>query len=102
MQTIGPKHPLETKLLRFSFAKDIAAPTTIVSVAAPTVSVIDGTDPTPASFLLGAPLVTTPEVLQRITGGLDGVTYLVECAATDSAGNVHVAQAVVPVRRKLY
>lgn len=102
MQTIGPKHPLETKIVRFNFSRDVAGSTTLSSVAPVSSSVVDGTDPSPQSFILGSATISGAEVLQRITGGLDGVTYLVECVATDSAGNVHVAQAAIAVRRKLY
>ena len=102
MKTLGPKHPLEIKIIRFVFSGDIAGATMLSSVAPVTSSVIDGTDAAPQNIVLGLATISGSEVLQRITGGLDGVTYLLECVATDSAGNVHVAQAVVPVRRKLY
>jgi hypothetical protein len=102
METLGPKHPSEIKTIRFNFARDLGAGINIVSSVPVVATVIDGADPSPGSVVLGGVTLASPSVLQRIQGGVDGASYLLECAATDSAGNVHVAQAVLAVSRKLY
>lgn len=102
MKTLGPKHPLEIKTLRFNFSGEIAGAVTLVSAAPTTATAVDGTDATPGNTVLGLPVIVGQEVLQRITGGVDLTSYLFESAVTDSAGNVHVAQALVAVSRKLY
>jgi hypothetical protein len=101
MNNIGPKHPAETKLVRFSFVKDLEATATI-TVAAVSCTVDSGIDAAPAALLLGLPQIVGQEVLQRVTGGLHGVSYHLECLATDSTGLGHMSQAVMQVLRVLH
>lgn len=101
MNNVGPKHPGETKVVRFSYSKDLEATATLAS-AVVSCSVDSGTDAAAAAVLVGLPQMLGQEVLQRVTGGLDGVSYHLECLATDSTGLVHASQAVMDVRRTLH
>ena len=101
------KDPVETVPFSFNFgpdssgASEIPAGDTITS-AVVTVTVRDGIDPSPASILLlGPDLSQAPYVIQRVTGGVDGVNYLLRCIATTSpSGCVLVREGVLPVHQE--
>lgn len=95
--TLKEKAPTEIVPLTFDFAADIAtaATVTVVSVA---VSVITGTDPTPANILQGAATASGATVTQWITGGVDGVRYKILCTVNASDGQRLVLAAELNVR----
>lgn len=101
MNNVGPKHPAETKLVRFSYSKDLEAAATITS-ATVTCTTDSGTDAVPGNVLVGLPQIVAQEVLQRVTGGIDGVSYHLQCLATDNGGLGHISQAVMEVRLVLH
>lgn len=86
---LGPKDPEEIKVMKFGFARELAG-ASIALVNSVTPSVFKGTDPNPGTVLLGAAVVSGTDVLQRIQGGVSGVSYKFRCKVTDSNGNVHV------------
>ena len=91
------KDPLEIVTISFMFAEHLPPGVTVVS-AVVQASVFTGVDPSPSAILAQAPgLESAPVVLQRVTRGVDGVTYLLTAAATTSTGDVIVLKAVLPV-----
>jgi hypothetical protein len=86
---LGPKDPEEIKVLKFAFARELAgASIALVTSVIPTV--YKGADPNPGAVVLGAPVVSGTDVLQRMQGGLADVAYKWRAKVTDSNGNVHV------------
>ena len=92
---IGPLLVGETVTVSF----DLRRQTTTPSNPAVDISHHSGTaDPTPSAMLVGSPLVDGTEVLQRITGLVDGATYLLTAWADAPDGNRHAArQALLEV-----
>lgn len=100
MRTLWPdKDPAESLLVAtFAYANELQAGESIAS-AAITCTVLSGTDPSPASMLVGSPQISGSNVLQNFSGGVDGVTYTLRCVATMSpTGRVLVRAATLPVR----
>jgi hypothetical protein len=89
---VGPKDPEETKVVRFSFASELETGATLAS-AQMSITAVSGIDYTPAALLLGGPVIVGSDVLQRVQGGLDGVTYQLRVKANDNTGLVHVVSA---------
>ncbi len=86
----------ETDVLTFDYTDRLVDAETIVS-AVTTISVVNGTDPSPSGLLVGTTQVATPYALQKITGGVRNTTYLCYCAATTSTGRVLVNAGLLPV-----
>lgn len=84
--------------MSFDFSQEIAASDSIVS-ALTTVTVDNGTDATPSAMVPDAATVSGKTVLQRVTGGLNGVIYKLRCKALDSSGGVHVIVGRLEVSR---
>lgn len=82
----------ETVTLEFDFSGKAAA------VASPvvTVTVASGTDSSPSAILSGSPAVVGAKVFQRVTGGVNGVVYAIECQANNGA-DVLTIDALLPV-----
>lgn len=92
------KFQAETKVLTFPFLSDLPTGVTISSAV---VTVLDstGTDPTPANVKSGTATVAGYEVKQKVTGGVAGVVYSLNCAATLSDGQVLLQRgslAIIP------
>lgn len=79
-----PKHPDSEESFAFDFTNLLAAGETIDS-ALISVSVVNGTDPSPGSMVGGSPTIVTPKVNIKLVGGIDGVIYCVKCVATTNA-----------------
>lgn len=95
-----PKHPQETKLLRFPFRGDIEKGETIVFTQLLSIVTQAGADASPALVIEGDPIVDNAEldVYLRVRGGLDGCDYFGELLAIDSQTLRHVMQFTLPVR----
>lgn len=96
---IGPIDAAEVKPAYFLFAGELPTGATIAT-ATVAVSLVTGTDANPAGILSGAATIdnATKIVSQKIAAtGRSGNTYKLRCTATDSAGNVHVVAAQLPV-----
>lgn len=101
IRRIDPIEPLdvdEVDVLTFDFASALADGETLTAPSV-TSEVYHGTDAAPSSLLDGSAQITGATVLQRVTGSIAGVTYLMRCAATTSAGRVLVAACLLPVVR---
>lgn len=75
----------ETISQSFDFAAGLALGETI-STKVVTATVYSGTDASPSSVISGSPTSSGTTVTQKLTGGTLGVTYLIVCAITTSAG----------------
>lgn len=97
---LGPKDPEEIKILAFAFARELAG-VAISSVDYCTPTTYRGTDASPGLVALGLGVASGTDVLQRMQGGLHGVTYKWRCKVTDANGNKHVATLLVAVKTEL-
>mgnify|MGYP003353674087 FL=1 len=68
-----------------------------ISSATCTIVVKEGSDSNPTAMLIGTPLISGFKVAQRISGGLDGVTYSIQMTATTSLSNVYTIVGDLPV-----
>jgi ABC-type nitrate/sulfonate/bicarbonate transport system substrate-binding protein len=92
------KDPLETVTLIFEFGPHLNHGATVFSAVA-SVSTFTGIDPNPGAVLLMDPdwLSQAPNVLQRVTGGVEAATYEVVVSATTSDGEILVLKGILPV-----
>lgn len=81
----GGKSLGETKNCVFDFLSLIALGETL-STASVAAVVYSGTDASPSSLISGSATISGSQVTQKITGGVLGVTYLLTCTVTTSAG----------------
>lgn len=89
------KAPSENLLCNIPFSDVLVAtvnPTSdeIIIALVVTISVFSGTDPAPASVLLGPPTtdLTNTFAIFTLTGGVAGVIYVVSVLATGSIGTI--------------
>lgn len=75
----------ETINQAFDFTSRLGVAETI-STKVVTATVYSGTDASPSAIISGSPTSSGAVVTQALTGGVTGVTYLVVCAITTSAG----------------
>lgn len=94
--TFDPRHPAESEPLGFGFAARLATGETVAS-AVFTIEVVEGTDPSASSMLVGSPTTTSTGAFQRVSGGVAGCTYELKCVATTSASNIHEVCATFSV-----
>ena len=87
------KQPAESRLYTMNFAGLLEAGETVTGVT----SVVDA----PAGLtLVGSPTYEPTLAKQRISGGVDGVTYKVSYLVTTSAGNTLESDGFLKVRDK--
>ncbi len=86
----------ENELFTFDYAPILRSGETI-STATCTVQVKDGTDPNPSSIKVGSPAISGTTAVQRISGGVSGVTYRLEMTITTSLTNVYTLVGDLPV-----
>jgi len=96
MSSFSYKLTTENEQFTFDFSNVIASGETISS-ATMVVEVVEGTDSSPSSILVGTPVINGSRVAQRISGGLDQVTYRLELSATTSLTNVYTLVGDLPV-----
>lgn len=92
------KTAAETISVTFPFLSQVPAGETISS-ATVTCAVYSGTDASPSSLISGSDTITGTNVIQKITGGVEGVIYyLVAEAVTSGALTLRMSAflAVVP------
>ena len=84
MVVLGPIEIGEIKLIKFDFAGEAGDGVTLLS---PTVvcTVHKGTDPSPASVLFGAAVISGTELHQMVQPGVSGTTYKLRASVIDSA-----------------
>lgn len=91
------KDPEEVFACTFDFTLELAEGETISGTPEVAVAVVSGTDTAAAALTSGAPVVEAGRVLQRLVGGVAGVTYSLTCIATTSDGNKLARAAILPV-----
>lgn len=90
------KSATETLGLEFDFEGMLAVGETLLSSVCDAV-VWSGEDSTPSTILYGSPTTTDSSARQLVTGGVEGVTYLVTCTAATSESQVLQLSAYLPV-----
>jgi hypothetical protein len=101
MNRFDIKDPAESVLLAFNFAPGLAPGVTLSGLPQVALSVILGTDANPGAVLNGAAGFdsTLTQVVQPVTGGLDGCEYQFRVvSATTSAKTTLTCYGVLPVR----
>jgi len=83
--SFSPKTPSAEELFGLDFVLQVA-PGVTISSAVWTITVKQGTDPSPSAMLSGAAIIQGTKVSQKIIGGLDAVQYCLACLATTSDG----------------
>jgi hypothetical protein len=86
----------ENELFTFDFSP-ILGTTETISSASCTIQVKDGTDANPSAIKVGSPAINGSLVVQRVSGGLNGVTYRLEMTVTTSLTNVYTLVGDLPV-----
>ncbi|SDO76836.1 hypothetical protein SAMN05216303_102305 [Rhodoferax sp. OV413] len=82
---------------KFDFTKDLTYGDKIATVDM-VVTVMRGTDPTPAALRFGVPVIKGGRVLQKLGGGVPGCTYKVLCRATTVQNDILLLAGVLPVQ----
>ena len=95
-QAFSYKLTTENEQFTFDFSTVLGTGETINS-ASMNVEVVQGTDSQPLNILVGSPAISGSRVAQRISGGLDQVTYRLELSINTSASNVYTSVADLPV-----
>ena len=86
----------ENELFTFDFSPILRTGETISSATC-TVQVKDGSDSNPDDIKVGSPAISGSLVVQRVSGGLNGVTYRLEMTVTTSLTNVYTIVGDLPV-----
>jgi hypothetical protein len=92
----GPKLTSETLDLTFDFDSMLAVGETLAS-AVTTATVFSGEDSSPSSIIDGSATLDGTQVIQTVTDGVAGVVYVLNCAATTSAGQILIMQGRLAV-----
>ena len=102
MNRLPTKGTLESVVLGFQFQAE-ATSITIISVTCDVyLPPITGpsTDPDPSAVLDGDPQIdvsSATNVLQRVVGGVNGVSYVIKCTVLTNSGDTLTLGAVLPV-----
>ena len=88
MYPLPAKTPTEEKLVTFDFTIE-AVSGSVLSGPIVEKSVITGDDPAAAGLTVGTAIVSGLQAQAMVSGGLDGVTYLLTCTVDASNGEVH-------------
>lgn len=94
--TFSYKLTTENELFTFDFSPIIATGE-VINTASCTVQVKDGSDPNPNNIKVGSPAISGALVVQRVSGGLNGVTYRLEMTVITSLTNVYTLVGDLPV-----
>lgn len=86
----------ESELFTFDFSQVLSSSETI-STATCTAIVMNGTDPSPSSILVGAAVISNRTASQRVANGVSEVTYRLQMTITTSLGNTYVGVGDLPV-----
>lgn len=76
----------DDEVISFDFVKRISDNDSVLS-ASWSLTVAEGVDPDPSSHLDGSAGVTGTKAMQRVSGLLPNVNYIIEAAALTSLGN---------------
>lgn len=90
----SPKDPGEVDDRGLDFAALLESGETLTGTPTVTVTVLDGTDATPANIKSGAASISGSIVWQRLTGGVVGVSYKLKISVATSTSRTLVGCAV--------
>lgn len=93
---LGAKRATESRNEVFDFASLIASGETL-STAVTTATVHSGTDSSPSAVISGSASISGTKVTQKLIAGTLGVTYLITCTVTTSAGQTLVLEGFLPI-----
>lgn len=93
---IGPIQTGEEKPAAFDFSEE-GLSGSIVS-ATVTIALEAGTDPDFADVKVGSPVIDGTSVYQQVAYQVPDAVYLLQCTATDSAGNKHTISAYLAAK----
>lgn len=93
----SPADPLESEIFAFDFRKDLSSDEVVVS-ALFSLTIIDGTDSSAATRLVGPATVSGTLARQRVAGLLAGNTYRLEALVVTNQGNTKTLWARVACR----
>lgn len=99
MQVFSNKLPEEAVVLTFNFSPDLGS-LTLTGTPTITVSVAQGSDPTPSAILNGTPQMdsTQTQWLVPVKAGIGGVSYLIAVLTnTTQTDTILELQAILPV-----
>ena len=97
MKPFSPKDPRESITVSIDFANLLATGETISS-ASFTSAVSTGQDTNPSAMISGSTTVTGTICMQRVIGGLAGVSYIISAVALTNLGNTYVGSGLMPVQ----
>lgn len=97
MEKFPTKDPSELFPLTFDFSDALSGEA--INSATVAIEVYSGTDATPANVLSGAATVSGDRVRQNVTGGVDGVEYLIRCTITTAAAMKYTLGRILPVQK---
>jgi len=86
MSTWSPKPTASSEFFSVDFARMLARGDSIISASPCTLSVMEGSDPSPSSMLVGAPIVNGTIVSQEVQGGVPGTRYQLRFAVLTAFG----------------
>lgn len=81
-----PADSVESKIYGFDFKRGLSPDETIVT-ADFEIFVVDGTDPSASSRLIGPAIVSGVQARQRVAGLVPGVAYLLQATVTTNQGS---------------
>jgi phage gp36-like protein len=90
------KDPADVVTVEFDFSDSF---TTLSGTPTIAVTLLEGTDASPSAILLGGVTVVGAIVRQRITGGVSGALYGLQCTGTDGSNTITI-EALLPVRAR--
>jgi hypothetical protein len=96
MHQFSDKKPTETVTIVFDFASHLGAGEGISS-ASVNVMALSGTDASPNALLSGAAVTSGSVVSQKITGGVNGVTYAISVTIQTQSGLVFTESGLLSV-----
>lgn len=97
MRYLSYKDPSETLPIPADFSLMLVGGE-IVSGGGCTISVAHGVDPTPSAVLDGGTLTAGSVVTQEVTGGVDGVDYVLHFTANTDDGHTYAQNLMLRVR----
>lgn len=84
---LDPKDDHENDLLTFDFSTKTLPGETIVGIPSFECEAVTGVDPLAINLLSGPSQITGNQVIQRVVGGIIGVTYRIHCIAVFTPTN---------------
>lgn len=95
---LSSKQPSEAYYVGFDFTEYLGEAATVDSAVVVAAEQIAGTDRTATVTDVAVQTITSPIVYVWVRAGTSGINYVITCTATDSDGQVHQLEGILPVR----